>query len=303
MTIEERAEKLFGKDYITFPVKYIGEHGHGDTLSVKIVLPVRCQANCSFCFNKVNRDTQMHDVPLFFENLEKSLKLLKENLPTRKITLDITGNEPTYSLLILRRLLNTLEEFKDDMVDKIVLTTNGFRLGQMIDLGPVDIVNISLHDYRFVKRLNIFHSSNIPSDLELQQLCGKYNTTAVAVCDESCTDLEEFVSKFASWAQEMGFKNARIRTDYLSKGSIFYNSFKDSEIEECPGLDKKELVLNGFNVKLYRGIKDLTSCIMGTEVIIDDDGKLYLDYYKRYPIGAEELKAFDSNIYVKPKEE
>lgn len=42
MTIEERAEKLFGKDYITFPVKYIGEHGHGDTLSVKIVLPVRC---------------------------------------------------------------------------------------------------------------------------------------------------------------------------------------------------------------------------------------------------------------------
>lgn len=303
MKIEEIAKKFLGDDYIKFPTKFIDEQqGHGNTLSIKIVLPVWCQANCPFCFNKVNKKTQVHNLDMFLENLKTSLTLLKDNLPTRDVTFDITGNEPTYNIKLLKDVLIILNEFNTGLVKKIVLTTNGYNLHRFENLDPVNIVNISLHHYDFEERKKIFKTNNIPTDEELKELCKKFNITAVAVFDENRKDLESFTKDFAKWAQKIGFKNVRIRTNYLSIGKVFFNAFEDAKIEEYPGLCIKDLMLDGFSVKLYRGIEDLTTCILGTEVIIDDDGKLYLDYYKRYPIGQEEIKAFNNNLYIKQKE-
>ena len=64
-------------------------------------------------------------------------------------------------------------------------------------------------------------------------------------------------------------------------------------------MDKKTLTINGFNVNLYRGVKDLTECVIGSEIVIDDDGLIYLDYNKRYKINN--LEDFDKNIYVNLK--
>lgn len=304
MTANDRAKKLFGENYLTIPVSSVNEeNAHGNALSVKIVLPTWCQANCSFCFNKLNKAKQTHSVYWFLTNLRDSLNILKKSLPTRKITLDLTGNEPTFDPGLLKDVLSMIEGFDFDMVSKVVLTTNGYNLSKFDSLAPVDIVNISLHHFDFEERKKIFKTANIPNDEELAELCKRFNVTAVAVFDETREDLESFTKKFAAWAKGIGFKNARIRTNYLSKGSVFFDAFKEVGFEEYPGLCTKEVTIDGFNVKLYRGIEDLTTCIFGTEVVIDDDGKIYLDYYKRYPLISTEIKEFDSNMYVKPKNE
>lgn len=300
-SVELFVESLWGEDKVmTIPVNTIDKSkGHGDTLSVKIVIPTFCQANCEFCFNKHTWTTQQHDFGRFLSNLRRSLYIIKESLTDRKITIDITGNEPTFTPK-LSDVLDVLKSFKSEsLVDKVVLTTNGFNLLEFDDLDPVDIVNISVHDCRFEKRKKIFRTRVIPTNADLESMCDRFNTTAVAVCCDDYEDFEDFVLDFADFARLTGFRNARIRTDYLGEGGIFYDAFKDAEIISAPGLDKKLLNINGFGVDLYRGIKDLTSCIIGAEVVIDDDGCLYLDYNKRYPIGAEHIREFNDNIFVK----
>lgn len=295
-SVELFVESLWGEDKVmTIPVNTIDKSkGHGDTLSVKIVIPTFCQANCEFCFNKHTWTTKQYDFGRFLSNLRRSLYIIKESLTDRKITIDITGNEPTFTPK-LSDVLDVLKSFKSEsLVDKVVLTTNGFNLLEFDDLDPVDIVNISVHDCRFEKRKKIFRTRVIPTNADLESMCDRFNTTAVAVCCDDYEDFEDFVLHFANFARLTGFRNAR-----LGKGGIFYDAFKDAEIISAPGLDKKLLNIDGFDVDLYRGIKDLTSRIIGAEVVIDDDGCLYLDYNKRYPIGAEHIREFNDNIFVK----
>lgn len=290
-------EKIFGKDnYVTIPIDKIDTSlGHGNTLSVKIVIPTTCQANCNFCFNKYTKETQKRNFDEFLYNLKESLNIIKKSLNNRKITIDITGGEPTFTNK-LNELLEVLKSFKSEkIVDKIVLTTNGFKLLYFDTLDPVDIVNISLHDYRYQNRQSIFKTKYIPNNEDLKKICKRFNTTAVAVCEDT-DDFENFIINFANFSQATGFKNARIRTNYLTNGDIFYKLFTDSEIIHCSGLDKKILTINGFNVNLYRGVKDLTECVIGSEIVIDDDGFIYLDYNKRYKINN--LEDFNNNIYV-----
>lgn len=293
-------EKIFGKDnYITIPTNKINTSlGHGNTLSVKIVVPTACQANCDFCFNKYTKETQKKNFDKFLYNLKGSLEIIKNSLNDRKITIDITGGEPTFTNR-LYELLEILKLFKSEkIVDKIVLTTNGFKLLHYNTLDPIDIVNVSIHDYRYNNRQSIFKTKDIPNDEDLKKICKRFNTTAVAVC-EKIDDFENFIINFANFSKVIGFKNARIRTNYLTDGDIFYKSFVDYKIIHCSGLDKKILTIDGFNVNLYRGVKDLTECVIGSEIVIDDDGLIYLDYNKRYKINN--LEDFDKNIYVNLK--
>ena len=76
-----------------FPVQIDNDFkvGHGHTLSVKIVMPCYCQANCPFCFNKQTSETQVHDTRAFFKNMKDSLEELFANIHDRRISLDITG--------------------------------------------------------------------------------------------------------------------------------------------------------------------------------------------------------------------
>lgn len=295
-------KELFGADnYVVIPIDKIDTTlGHGNTLSVKIVVPTTCQANCDFCFNNYTTETQKKNFDKFLYNLKGSLEVIKKSLNNRKITIDITGGEPTFTNR-LYELLEILKPFKSERIlDRIVLTTNGFKLLCYNTLDPVDIVNVSIHDYRYPNRQSIFKTRLIPNDEDLKKICKRFNTTAVAVCEKD-DDFENFIINFANFSKATGFKNARIRTNYLTDGDVFYKSFVGYEIIHCSGLDKKLLTIDGFSVNLYRGVKDLTECVIGSEIVIDDDGLMYLDYNKRYMIDSDCLKDFDENIYVNLK--
>lgn len=285
---------------------------HGSTLSVKIVLPCYCQANCPFCFNKQTMDTQVHCWDEFMMNLRDSLDDLFE-ATTRKISLDITGNEPTFDVDNFQMFMNTLWGYKkkySSKIDKIVLTTNGFQLYKCIPYmyDVIDIVNISIHSPRYSYRVHeIFRTENIPSNLDLIDLNKRLNilgitTTSVAVI-HSVIDIVDFVKKFAKFSKETGFKDTRIRFDYITDNSDIRNQFyeefsSDDNLFEQSGISHKKFTYDDYNVGLYLGVPDLVDYVIGVELVLDDDGKLYIDYNKRFPVTPTIIRDMNNFIYI-----
>ena len=295
------------KEYIKIEPSNVFASHNG--LSVKIVLPCFCQANCEFCFNKLTKDTQKHDYNTFFNNLTKSLDMIFNNITNRTISLDITGNEPTYDINVFNKLMDYLKKYKSK-VDKIVLTTNGFKLDKCLPsmIGVVDIVNISLHHYNYDIRKQIFNTSYVPSNEQLNDLVKKlkyYNitSTAVAVLYKEYDNFINFYNNFVLWAMNIGFKDVRMRSNFCAKDKfikeILATNIGNEKIDEVAGLTTKIIKdkKTGFETRILVGVQDLTDYLLGVELVIDDDGKLYIDYNKRFPINDFNVKYFNS-IYV-----
>ena len=297
-----------------FPVKIDNSctAGHGHTLSIKIVMPCYCQAHCPFCFNNQTINTQMHDWNWFTSNLFNSLTDIFKTLKNRKISIDITGNEPTFNVEQFKEFMEILLFFKQtyrEKIDKIVMTTNGFHLYECIPYmkDVIDIVNISLHHFDYNIRREIFGTKYIPSNEDLKNIIKslkKLNitVTSVAVIFKK-VDMKKFVTEFMEFSKEMGFKDARIRINFTTNNMLVRNQFydkilEDEETVEQGGLSTKYLNFDGYSVNIYLGVTDLIEYVIGVELVIDDDGIVYIDYNKRYPMNIEGLKDFDNNIYV-----
>ena len=314
---ENFIRKELKKDFTKVKIDNDFNIGHGHTLSVKIVMPCYCQANCPFCFNKQTSGTQVHDFNAFYENLDKSLNLLFTTIHNRKISLDITGNEPTFNTDEFKKVLSLLKSYKlkyKDFIDKIVLTTNGYKLMECLDnvINVVDIVNISIHHYDYeTRRSEIFMTKYIPSNEDLKILNEKLHacgvaTTSIAVIYkpfEEYLDYVIYLLKFADTSRDLGFDNTRIRLDFTDETGemekIFNFSFIDEIVQKQSGLYTKILNRNGFEIKIYKGVKDLVDYVIGVEMVIDDDGNLYLDYNKRYPLTNREYW-YDFNYFIYP---
>lgn len=312
---EEFIKKELKSDFIRIDIDDNNKDGHGHVLSVKIVMPCYCQAHCPFCFNKLTKETQVHDFLTFIEECEKSLDLIFSTVTDRKITLDITGNEPTFSIDQFAYFMGILTYYKRmfaDRIDKIVLTSNSYHLKDVYDIigKVVDILNISVHhpDYN-VRVYEIFRTFKILDNDGLRDIIKKLNgygvsVTAVAVIDKVHEDIEQFVYDFAKFADATGFKNARIRFDYTTSDDAirnqFYAQFKDwcIHFDEQQGLATKHLLIDDYRVNLYLGVPDLVDHVVGVEAVIDDDGKLYLDYNKRYPLDKDLLEPMSKYIYA-----
>ena len=307
---ENVVEKLIGvkAEYITIsPNKF--KRGHGGGLSVKIVLPCYCQANCTFCFNKDTIMTQEHDYECFFKKLTKSLDMIVNKIKDRPISLDITGNEPTFDIKNFTKFMRILKKYHNK-VDKIVLTTNGFHLKECLPelIDVVDIVNISLHHYDFEKRKKIFQTMYIPNDDSLKEIIEELKKhditcTAVSVLSDEIKEFKEFYNRFITWAMELKFSNVRMRSNFCSENSIvneaFKLKFKNEKIDELKGLTTKTIIdeKTGFETRILKGVPDLTAYVIGAERVIDDNGLCYIDYNKKYLVNCFNIDYFN-NAYI-----
>ena len=310
--IDKFIKETLNSNYFKVDVDNNCKAGHGHTLSVKIVMPCYCQAHCPFCFNNQTINTQMHNWDEFMINLDNSLNTLFSTINNRRISLDITGNEPTFNVdqfVGLMQILSLYKSMYASKIDKIVMTTNGFHLYECINSmeGVIDIVNISLHHYDYKQRREIFGTKYIPSNEDLKSIIQKLNqknitVTSVAVIYDNVY-MQKFVPTFAKFSKEMGFKDARIRINFTTHNPLIRNKFyekitDDEKIIEQGGLSTKYLTINDYNVNIYLGVTDLIDYVIGVELVIDDNGILYIDYNKRYKVEKEILKEFDNNIYI-----
>ena len=303
---------LANKNFKVIEIDNNNQEGHGHILSVKVVMPTYCQAHCEFCFNKLTMNTQQHNWEQFRKNLLASLGKLFENLNNRKISIDITGNEPTFNVNHFESLMKDLLYFKityPTKIDKIVLTTNGFHLYECIKymINVVDIVNISLHKSSYEDRQKLFGTKFIPSDNDLKFFNKALKdvgikSTSVAVFNHECP-FKETVEQFVKFSKNTGFEDTRIRIDFTTNNinvkNMFDVKFTDNEIVyHQRGLDSKYFDIDGFNVSVYRGVPELIDYVIGVELVIDDNGHIYLDYNKKLPIDKNDIKCFNDNIYV-----
>ncbi|MBP3635792.1 MAG: radical SAM protein [Bacilli bacterium] len=296
------------REYVTvYPQNF--KKGHGGSLSVKIVLPCYCQAHCSFCFNNLTSETQKHDYEQFFDNLPKTLEMIFNNIGDRPITLDITGNEPTFDIKVFSKFMSIIEKYKFK-ADKIVLTTNGYNLEKcLIDMaGIVDVVNISVHHYDYINRQSIFCTPYIPDDVSLKRIIEilKNNgttCTAVAVLYNKIENFEDFYNNFISWAINLGFKDVRMRSNFCSTDEFINDildiKMKNERMNSVGGLTTKIIVdeNTGFETYILKGVPDLTKYVVGAELVVDDDGYCYIDYNKRYPVNNSNINYFN-NLYI-----
>ena len=289
--------------------KYEVRQDYNNVVSIKLVIPSYCQAKCAFCFMKAYEKME-HDSDLFLMRFLDSLGDVVGALYGKQaISLDITGNEPTFNPNLLRKVLRALKQSRWlDKINRVVLTTNGYKLAEVVDdlVGVVNYVNISTHHYELGERRRIFGTWRIPDDKELNRtvmslLVKGIRASTVAVIYEPIDRFGLFVDNYIRWADSIGFESIRFRgecatTDFAPTFNRYINhiikSGKYHVVQEEDTNDSHWCRLvddNGFFFFMLQGVPSTYECSRGIEYIINDDGRAYLDYNKEHPFRENDL--------------
>lgn len=130
--------------------------------NVTIVLPIGCNAHCSFCFwHKVEWKGDYTD------RLETNLNNLDSKF--RKCT--ITGGEPT---LVPIEIFKIVLKIARKRFDKVGLNTNGYNLMEFLKddyiRNNLDYINVSRHAINDNENCSIFNTHLVPNTLELMAI-------------------------------------------------------------------------------------------------------------------------------------
>lgn len=296
-------------------VKYEERKQYNKVISVKLVIPSGCNANCEFCYMKDKKLQRTFDKETFLKNFISSIELIIREIGNKNpISLDITGNEPTFDAELLKDVLTRLKEFQiKQKVLRTTITTNGYKLKEVVPYfeGVIDYVNISVHDYSEDRRKDILGCETLSNKdyKEILFLLEKIGikTSAVAVIYEQIEDFSKWRDEFIDWCKDKGFISLRIRHDvYQSNKELFekymYESMRDEQFE----IITHEITVDshwcrlrrfdGFRLFFLCGVAETYVYTKGIEYIVDDDGLLYADFYKKTPIKNYEFeigKVFD----------
>lgn len=302
-------------------MQYRERKNYNKVITVKLVIPSGCNAHCSFCYMKDSQMKMTYDKRSFVRNFLPSLTfILKEIGNKNPVSLDITGNEPTYDTVLLKEVLTLLKHYEiKDKVLRTTITTNGYNLSKLTPYfdGVIDYVNISVHDFDRDRRQRVMGCKTISAE-EYTQMINNLksigiNTSAIAVISEPIDKFSDWRDSFIEWAKARGFIGIRFRCDaFLVDKNNFAQymneSLKDSKFtvithENTPDSHWCRLRrYDGFRVFFLQGVLDTSVHTKGIEYVIADDGKLYCDFYKKtkiedyqYEIGKIYDRCLDEN--------
>ena len=275
-------------------------------LSVKLVLPSPCQARCKFCYigqkdygNQVGRDSDYNAVPMV-----NTLRKIMTAALDRPISIEITGGEPTSNIANLARLMDELVDqgiTTDKQVKRITLTTNGYRLGTVLDLisGVVDYVNVSLHSTNYDERKEIFGTDKIPDDWTIPAFAEELykrgiDMSGVFVVNDFSMKFDEFDTANL-WCQDHGLVSTRWRSNVFMPNKVTLKQFTEqladtglyqlNVYEEAKDSSYSILTRDGSHlVYLLDGVEDSTQTSLGVSVLIRSDGKAFHDASCNMPV-------------------
>lgn len=283
-------------------MKYIERLNYDSKITIKLVIPSGCNAKCEFCYMKDYNDIMKNDKGEFLNNFIPSLEcLLSEINNADKVSLDITGNEPTYDVELLKEVLIKLNKFDiQSKVSRVTITTNGLNLKKVYPWfgGVINYVNISVHHYDKNERDYIFGCKTTP-DYEYFDIVSKLRrngitVSAICVVYKPIYNFHQFMNNFIEWCKQIGFISIRFRNDVFWKETEFEeymnialsdNTFTIVQNEDT--LDSRwcRLKMNDkFRVFFLSGVKDTSLVVKGIEYVVADDGMTYTDFYKREKI-------------------
>ena len=286
---------------------------YNKVITVKLVIPSGCNAHCDFCYLRDRKMHMQYNREEFLENMIPSLTWILDAIGNQNpVSLDITGNEPTYDPELLRTVLQKLRAFNiHEKVCRVTMTTNGVNLLQVIPdmAGVVDYVNISVHDFSHLNRQKIMGWSGL-SDAQYMlrvNALAKYGITAsaISVLYHPIQDFRVWRDRFIEWCHDVGFIGLRFRCDAFLEDKRFFeeymeDSMRDAQFdvlvhEKTPYSHWCRLRrFDRFRVFFLEGVLNTSEHTKGIEYIIADDGKLYADFYKQtriedYPFKIGEI--------------
>lgn len=284
--------------------KYVYREDIEDTISIKLVIPGGCNAKCFFCYGdgytcQNTKEMQEKFIQNFLNSLEEIIVGCDEN---KKISLDITGGEPTLDSEFLIKVLNKLRSFYLlPRLEKVTLTSNGLKLKEVAHAlkGVVNYVNISIHHYDKIERDRIFGAKTFTDEeykeMVLKLIDNNIQPSAVVIVYKEDKNFSEFRDRMIGWAEEIGFNGIRFRKNvYWDDKKLFMNyvndTIKNGEYTYIEGRDTTYLTWcklknkTDFLVYFISGVEDTTQMSLGMEFVVNDDGIGYVDFNKKQRI-------------------
>lgn len=284
--------------------EYTYRENFDNSITIKLVIPGACNANCSFCYNKHSNKMEIGTPELKQQWLDKFLLSLEQIVlkidGKQPISIDITGNEPTLDTDFFINVMHKLRSFPlKNEISRITCTTNGIGLKKVAPFmkGVVNYVNISVHDYDQERRNAIF-DSYFPTDKDYMEairllLDNKIHTSAIAVIHNEINNFPYWRDNFIKWANNIGFVSLRFRHNVYYDNNTFLNYMDETisderfytiQKEDTPDSNWCQLTTkDGFLVFFLKGVIDTYTVSPGIEFIVHDDGKPYADFNKSIP--------------------
>ena len=294
------------KNLLEIRKNYIYRKDFDNAITIKLVIPGGCNANCSFCYNKHGNKMEIPTAKLKQEWLDTFLLSLEQIVikidGKQPISIDITGNEPTLDTEFFIKVMHKLRSFSlKNQINRITCTSNGVGIRKVAPFmkGVVDYVNISVHDYDQERRNSIL-GSYFPTDADYKEIVkvlldNGIHTSAVSVIHTEIDNFSNFRDEFIKWANDIGFVSLRFRYNVYNNNDVFLDYMKDTlsdkrfyiiQKENTPDSNWCQLsTKDGFLIFFLKGVADTTKVSPGIEFVVNDDGKAYADFNKKVPFG------------------
>lgn len=251
-----------------------------------IVLPGKCNGNCSFCF--WNESSACNN---YIQNLTETMK----NLPEQFFQLSLTGGEPTLSPYFS----DILENIDTEKWTHTVLTTNGTNLKRYIPelKGKIQHVNISRHHYDDGINESVFNSKSVPSGIFLKKLVKELNEIGIdvtysAVITEHLDNKEE-IKKFIKFAKSHGVNQVFFRKQHGTLDpSEAEKAFEhlDKSHHNCPVCRNTTQYINETKVVWKASLEEPSKELgMIYELVYNQDGVLTSDWEKELIVESNKI--------------
>lgn len=248
---------------------YIERKEYNNVITVKLVIPGGCNAHCTFCYMK-NYENVANSSSDFMVNFISSLSFIIDAIGDKNpISLDITGNEPTYNVELLKNILQALKRFNiKNKVIRTTITTNGYNLKEVAPYfdGVIDYVNISVHDFRKSEREKIMRCEPL-ADADYISVISYLKTigikaSAISVIYQPIHNFHTWRDAFIEWCIKMGFIGLRLRCDVFWENNNVFDQYMNKSMADNKFMiitHENTLRLTLVQVKKIRWISTLFS--------------------------------------------
>lgn len=262
-----------------------------------------CNAKCDFCTDPMN----VKPSPDYLGNLMNFIS----QVPAKYNQVSISGGEPTISPDLSAVL--TIVKFSNKF-NKVVLTTNGTKLLENIDLisSTVNHVNISRHAVGYEANVEIFKNKSIINDEDLADACFKLNKKGVDVNLNYVYSADSNVkysdaAAFVEYAKNIGANSVTFRYDqaenslaetYLEK---MFSDHKKVNEGSCPVCRSHQILVSGIPVIFKASFVEPSKTIGAVyELIYHPSGRLTSDWSGEKDIN---FKTKVSSPFIQPRQQ
>jgi molybdenum cofactor biosynthesis enzyme MoaA len=263
------------------------------TLNLYIKITDLCNAKCSVCSNKENKQAAIIDL----DKLSCVLEYLNSMNILNRIT--ITGGEPFLNLTVFNNILNDIFRIIPDAV--VTVNTNGFNISNLTkveSLSKIYEIHLSRHHYDNSKNEEFF-GTKVPSFEQIENLLSKLDNKRKLVLNcllmKSYISSIEDVSRYLEMAsllpiQRVGFLglmplNEDSIKEFININDIF-GQMDDRFLENqhlydkcfCECINGLYLAKNGGIIQYYASMKEKENCKYTKQLVYTSNNKLTVGF-------------------------